>query len=313
MQKSIKLLALIASVLMLSACSGGVNGNSEKIAVVRWEKAIAAHPEHARLLQGEKVLKTLVIRRDAQAALGKSQLSSVEYLRGLKQISEQSYYNAELQTELLTREQMYNDKINQQIKALEQEAEQYVALHRKAVEDEYRLRIFNLRLEKDRARANIRPMDAKSAKVSIDEIDFKIKALVAEREEKLLYVEEEKQAYIGEKIAPQVAAYQEKLRSFAEAKRREQQQLMASSEGKYDKMMATAPEALGKALAVMDKEIDKQQDKNKDLQKKIHVDIENAAIRLAKEHGYTIVFNSFKANVSADDITDKVIAEIKKK
>ncbi len=313
MQKNIKLLALIVSVLMLSACSNGVNGGSEKIAVVKWDKAVAAHPEHARLLQGEKVLKTLVLRRDAQAALGKSQMSSVEYLRGLKQLSEQSYYNAELQTELMTREQMYNDKINEQIKSLELEAEQYVAPHRKAIEDEYRLRIFNLRLEKDRARANMRPMDAKSVKVSIDAIEAQITALTAERETKLLYVEEEKQAYIGEKIAPQVATYQEKLRNFAEAKRREQQQLMASSEGKYDKLMADAPEALGKALAVMDKEIDKQQDKNKALQKKINADIESVAVKLAKERGYTIVFNTFKANVSADDITDKVIAEIKKK
>ena len=72
---------------------------------------------------------------------------------------------------------------------------------------------------------------------------------------------------------------------------------MANSEGQYDKMMAAAPEALANALAVMDREIDKQQDKNNTLKKNINSDIEGLAIKLAKERGYTIVFNTYKANV----------------
>ena len=34
--------------------------------------------------------------------------------------------------------------------------------------------------------------------------------------------------------------------------------------------------------------------------------------RLAKERGYTIVFNKVKVNVKADDITAEVIKELKK-
>ncbi len=76
--------------------------------------------------------------------------------------------------------------------------------------------------------------------------------------------------------------------------------------------MAAAPEAITKALALMDKEIKQQQEKNTALQKQIDSDIESAVVRLAKQRGYEVVFKKFKINVSAVDITDDIIAEVKK-
>ena len=76
--------------------------------------------------------------------------------------------------------------------------------------------------------------------------------------------------------------------------------------------MSAAPEALNNAVTIMDKEIEKQQDKNKALREEINKDIEKFAVKLAQERGYTIVFNTYKANVSAADITNDIIAELKK-
>ena len=58
--------------------------------------------------------------------------------------------------------------------------------------------------------------------------------------------------------------------------------------------------------------MDKQQEKNDKLRKKINNDIESSAIKLAHERGYTIVFNKYKVNLKADDITDAVVQELKK-
>jgi len=312
MQKYMKAMGLIMIGVILAACGNSAKPDTEKIAVIRWEKAVNAHPENSRLVQGEKVIKNLVKRRDAQAELGKSQMGSLQHLRTLKQISEQTYLDAELRTQLIEKEQIAKAKLMGQMRLIEKEAEQALAPMRKALEDEYRLRIFNLRLEKDRAKANVRPRDVKNLQNTLAALDEQIQLLVKERENRMLDLESEKQVYISKKMGPKIEALHKEMQEFAEAKKLANQQSVANSEGKYDKMMAAAPEAMANALAIMDREIDKQQDKNNTLKKKINSDIESIAVKLAKQRGYTIVFNTFKANVSAADITDDVIAELKK-
>lgn len=312
MHCSLKYIGLGVLVFMLSACGNNVQTNSDKIAVVKWEKAVESHPEYPRLVQGEKIVKNLILRRDAQAEIGKSQMGSLQRLRGLKKISEQSYMQAELQTQLLEKEQKGKAKLFMKTKALEKEAEAVFAPVRKAVEDEYRLRIFNLRLEKDRALANTRRSELNKLQERLAEIDKKIQLLIQERESQLVGVDLDKQEYIAQRIAPERESLKAEMEQFAKARTAENLDALANDEGKYNKMMSAAPEALAKALAVMDREIDKQQDKNKTLKKKINDDIESVAIKLAKERRYTIVFNTFKANVSADDITNDIITNLKK-
>lgn len=307
-----KLIGLFMAGLMLTACGSNLKNDSEKIAVIRWEKAVKAHPENGRLVQGEKIVKSLVLKRDAQAALGKSQMGSLQHLRNLKQLSEQSYYEAELRTQIIEKEQIAKGKLMGQLRLIEKEAELVLAPKRKALEDEYRLRIFNLRLEKDRAKANVRPREIAKLQTTLEGLDQKIQLLTKEREGRMLELEEEKQLYISQKMGPRAEALHKEIQEFAEMRQKSNQQTIASSEGKYDKMMAAAPEAMAKALEVMDREIDKQQDKNNTLKKKINNDIESIAIKLAKQRGYTIVFNTFKANVSAADITDDIVVELKK-
>lgn len=312
MRKLLFVFVLVLFNLLFSACSNNVNSSSEKMAVIRWDKAISAHPEYPRLEQGEKIVKSLVLRRDAQAELGRSQLGSLQHLRGLKQISEQSYLQAELQTKLLEKEQVGQSQLRKELIKVEKEADKYIAPIRAAVEEEYRLRIFNLRLEKDRAVTTMRPSQAEKVKASLVELDKQIFLLIKERESRLQEVEQERQAFIAEKMSVHVDALREELRQLAEEGKIRNQEIVAVSEGKYDKMMAAAPESLTKALAIMDKEIDKQQDKNKLLKEKIDKDTEELVVKLANKRGYTIVFNTFKANVSADDITNDIIAELKK-
>lgn len=311
MQKNMLIVILMSLCLVFSACGKNGNISSEKIAVVKWDKAISAHPEYQRLEQGKRIVKSLVLRRDAQAELGRSQLGSLQHLRGLKQLSEQSYLQAELQTRLMEKEQVGQAKLRMQQHKIEVEADKYVAPLREAVEEDYRLRIFNLRLEKDRAVTTMRLSQTEKVKASLIELDKQILALIRERESRLQEVERERQAYIQQKMSVHVDALHMELSQLAEAGKNRNQQIVADSEGKYDKMMAAAPEALAKALAIMDKEIDKQQDKNKLLKEKIDKETEELVVKMANKRGYTIVFNTFKANVSAVDITNDIIAELK--
>ena len=81
---------------------------------------------------------------------------------------------------------------------------------------------------------------------------------------------------------------------------------------KDDKDLQQGPEAFSKVLAVIDSRLDKIKEGNDKIASEISHDIESRVTRLAKERGYTIVFNKVKVNVKADDITAEVIKELKK-
>lgn len=313
MPKYMKLMGLFMTGLMLAACGHNAQTtNSARIAVIRLEKAVQAHPEHARLLQGEKLFKGLVARREAQLALSKAQLDSLENLRGLKRLSEQTYLDAELRTELLEKEQLAQGKLMGLRYQAEKAYKKDFDAKRTALEEEYRLRIFNLRLEKDRAKTNTPFRERAKLPEKLAALDEEIKLLAHERGQRVFALEQEKQDFISARLAPKAAELHKEIQDYAEQKRLANAQAIASSEGKYEKMMAAAPEAITKALALMDKEIKQQQEKNTALQKQIDSDIESAVVRLAKQRGYEVVLKKFKINVSAVDITDDVIAEVKK-
>lgn len=312
MPKYMKLMGLFMAGLMLTACSNSLRTNSEKIAVIRWEKAVKAHPESPRLVQGEKLFKGLLARREAQVALGRSQLSSVQHLRELKQLSERTYLDAELRTQLMEKEQLAQGRLMGLRFLAEKEAKQVFASKQQALEDEYRLRIFNLRLEKDRLKKNTPFRERPKLPAKLAALDEEIELLAHERGQRVFALEQEKQDYISARLAPKAAELHKELQDYARQKRLANEKVLASSEGKYEKLMAAAPESITKALALMDKEINKQQEKNTALQKRIDSDIESAVVKLAKQRGYEVVLKKFKINVSAVDITDDIIAEVKK-
>lgn len=312
MTKYLKLLALVCFVMLCAACTNINKTNTEKIAVVNWEKTVQGHPEYARLQQGEKIVKNLVMRRDAQVQMAKSQMSSLERLRALKQLSEQSYYDAELHTQMVEKDQINKAKMNKRVHLVQKQVEMLLKPQRKSIEDEYRLRIFNLRMEKDRTVSNTRFRDREKIPELLAELDKQIAALKLERDARLEDLELSRQSMIAEKMAPYAQELHAEMQQFAAEQQKANQEKFLQQEGKYDKLMSVAPEALNNALSIMDKEIEKQQDKNKALKEQINKDIEKLAVKLAQERGYTIVFNTFKANVSADDITNDIIAGLKK-
>ena len=312
MIKYLRLLALVCFVMLFSACAGNDKTSTEKIAVINWEKTVQGHPEYARLQQGEKIVKNLVVRRDAQVQLAKSQLSSLERLRVLKQLSEQSYYDAELHTQLVEKDQINKSKINKHAHLVQKQVEMLLKPQKQSIADEYRLRIFNLRMEKDRTVSNTRFRERAKIPEMLADLDRQIDALKLERDARLGELEMSRQVMIADRMEPYVNGLRTEMQEFAESKQKANQEKFLQQEGKYDKLMSAAPEALNNAVAIMDKEIEKQQDKNKALREEINKDIEKFAVKLAQERGYTIVFNTYKANVSAADITNDIIAELKK-
>lgn len=301
MRKVIFVVLLISS--LLAAACGSVNTTGEKIAVADWKKAVAGHPQYKKLQQGEAIVQDLVKKRKAQEEMAKQQLSSLDKLRELKKVSEVTYWDADFNTRMVGAQARENVKLQKFMVQTEKEAEELVAERKREVESSYQLKMFNLR------------MRLESVKMKPDErkiVENELTAARNAREAELAELNSEKAAYIEKKLAPYAKQMQQRMGQEADRLRQNAAAVMQASEGQYDDMLQKAPSALQNALSIMDREIDKQQEKNAALEKEINQDIENVVIRLVDKNGYTIVFNTVKANLTADDITDKIISELQK-
>lgn len=301
MRKVIFVVLLISS--LLAAACGSVNTTGEKIAVADWKKAVAGHPQYKKLQQGEAIVQDLVKKRKAQEEMAKQQLSSLDKLRELKKVSEVTYWDADFNTRMVGAQARENVKLQKFMAQTEKEAEELVAERKREVESSYQLKMFNLR------------MRLESVKMKPDErkiVENELTAARNAREAELAELNSEKAAYIEKKLAPYAKQMQQRMGQESDRLRQNAAAVMQASEGKYDDMLQKAPSALQNALSIMDREIEKQQEKNSALEKEINQDIENVVMRLVDKNGYTIVFNTVKVNLTADDITDKIISELQK-
>lgn len=301
--KLVKISAIIAAALLISACSTNVRGPQEKIAVINWEQAVSAHPQYAKLEQGEKILQDLLNKRKGQEELAKAQLSSLNKLRSLRQLSQQSFMEADFNTRMVEQREIENAKLQKFVAQAEADAENQLAARKKDVEDAYKLKLFNLRALLEAVK--MKPDERQAVEKQLQELQKERGAQIAE-------LQAEKRRLVDAKVLPYKAEAEQRIRDMAQQQHAQAIQQLKSPEERDKEMLDAAPKALNNALSIIDREIDKQQEKNDSLKKQINQDIESQAVKLAHERGYTIVFNKFRVNMKAEDITAAIIKALKK-
>ncbi len=303
-KKLAKIVGVIAAALLISACGANGPGQRDKIAVVNWERAVSEHPQYAKLQQGEKVLKDLLSKRQEQERMARAQLGSLSKLRNLRKLSEQSYLNADFNTRMAEQREIESQRLQDFAAAAEKEADEQLAPRKKEIEDSYQLKIFNLRARLESVRLKL---DERKA------LEQELQQAQRERGSRVMELELEKQALVDSMLKPYLEQMQQRMTQAAAGYRDKMQTQLSEKDDRDKKLLSAAPKALQNALAVMDREISKQQEKNDVLKRQINKDIEGQAVRLAHERGYTIVFNQYKVNVRADDITDALMQSLKKR
>ena len=301
--KLVKISAIIAAALLISACSTNVRGPQEKIAVINWEQAVSAHPQYAKLEQGEKILQDLLNKRKGQEELAKAQLSSLNKLRSLRQLSQQSFMEADFNTRMVEQREIENAKLQKFAAQAEAEADAQLAERKKNIEEAYKLKLFNLRAILEAVK--MKPDERQAVEKQLQELQKERGAQIAE-------LQAEKRRLVDAKALPYKAEAEQRMRDMAQQQHAQAMQQLKSPEERDKEMLDAAPKALNNALSIIDREIDKQQEKNDSLKKQINQDIESQAVKLAHERGYTIVFNKFRVNMKAEDITAAIIKALKK-
>lgn len=301
--KLVKISAIIAAALLISACSTNVRRPQEKIAVINWEQAVSAHPQYAKLEQGEKILQDLLNKRKGQEELAKAQLSSLNKLRSLRQLSQQSFMEADFNTRMVEQREIENAKLQKFVAQAEADADNQLAARKKDFEDAYKLKLFNLRALLEAVK--MKPDERQAVEKQLQELQKERGAQIAE-------LQAEKRRLVDAKVLPYKAEAEQRMRDMAKQQHAQAMQQLKSPEERDKEMLDAAPKALNNALSIIDREIDKQQEKNDSLKKQINQDIESQAVKLAHERGYTIVFNKFRVNMKAEDITAAIIKALKK-
>ena len=301
--KLVKISAIIAAALLISACSTNVRGPQEKIAVINWEQAVSAHPQYAKLEQGEKILQDLLNKRKGQEELAKAQLSSLNKLRSLRQLSQQRFMEADFNTRMVEQREIENAKLQKFVAQAEADADNQLAARKKDVEDAYKLKLFNLRALLEAVK--MKPDERQAVEKQLHELQKERGAQIAE-------LQAEKRRLVDAKVLPYKAEAEQRIRDMAQRQHAQAIQQLKSPEERDKEMLDAAPKAFNNALSIIDREIDKQQEKNDSLKKQINQDIESQAVKLAHERGYTIVFNKFRVNMKAEDITAAIIKALKK-
>lgn len=301
--KLVKISAIIAAALLISACSTNIRGPQEKIAVINWEQAVSAHPQYAKLEQGEKILQDLLNKREGQEELAKAQLSSLNKLRSLRQLSQQSFMEADFNTRMVEQREIENAKLQKFAAQAEAEADAQLAERKKNIEEAYKLKLFNLRAILEAVK--MKPDERQAVEKQLQELQKERGAQIAE-------LQAEKCRLVDAKVLPYKAEAEQRMRDMAQQQHAQAMQQLKSPEERDKEMLDAAPKALNNALSIIDREIDKQQEKNDSLKKQINQDIESQAVKLAHERGYTIVFNKFRVNMKAEDITAAIIKALKK-
>lgn len=294
---------LLAGLLLLSGCGFSrwqlpFRQDKPRFAVVDWDRLVEQHPKYKEWQRRKEQLETAKWLRERQKENGQQQLALLGQMKKVREAGKGQFQSAQWSAQVAEKRAQEQDLLRKKRAALEEEAESRVKADRDAVEEKYRIPLFNLRLK------------LSSVKMS----DEAQKALLQEQQELLdkrqkdrADVEAEKEQWLQQQMAADVAACQARLQAFSKelAGQVVQEQTGLSLTGKTPQNQEGQPE-LDKLLQSMDKEIQQQEDKEKQMREEIDSDILSAIKKVNLSRKYTLIFRNPRANISADDITDEV-------
>ena len=311
MTTPIRLLAILTlGAVLLTGCARSAPETKPPaaplIGVIDMDKAIKAHPKHPewqKLKEQAATLQQQLAAEAGRAAGASPQMPAMQLpaaaASGLQAAAEQEF-NAKMaakQQELQARLVEKGGKLHSELSA---ELKTYAG----QLEQEYQPQQFNLQLKMQTVR-----MDEKEAAATKQKLDD----LKAEQAGKLTAREQELSQKLEAALAPDKAASEQELTAYAKQLHAEISQKMAAQTGNLaDKSAGIMSPPSMAGVSALEQQLTMKQQEISVLEQFILNDIREKAAKVASESNLDVVFTGQRVNVSAMDITDAVIAAIKK-
>ena len=273
-------------------------------AVVDWKKLMKDHPKYKQLIASGDAVESAMRMRDRQLQAGRQQIDLLARMKGLKTQGKDHFMRAEFSAKMAEQEAIENDKLRKLAAAASVEAEQEVAKDRAAIEEAYRLPILNLRMKLE---------SVKMTKSAREAVLQELKEVIQTKNQDLSRVEAKKADIVNKKMSGAMQSARERMTAFAKDKQSSIMSKGLGIEGPNGKTFDSKEGAaeLDQVIASMDKQIKIKQELHDKLLDDINGDINSAIKKINLSKKYTLVFKNVRANISADDITDAVNAEVK--
>ena len=139
---------------------------------------------------------------DKKVVASEIQTETLDKLQKLKKQSKETYLHANYNAQMVELREKEMAQLKSYRLQIEQEAELQTATSKKQFEDEYQLRLFNLRMQLESIK-----MSSKNRESLLSEM----KELQLERDSKIAILEKEKQDYVDVKIKAYKAEMQQRL------------------------------------------------------------------------------------------------------
>lgn len=301
---------LTIAAMLTSACGAlpfrnfSFSRQKQRFAVVDWKKLTKEHPKYKQLVASGEAVDSAIRMRDRQRQVGRQQIDLLARMKGLKTQGKEQFMRAEFSANMAEQEAIENDKLRKLAAAASAEAEQEVAKDREAIETAYRLPILNLRMKLE---------SVKMTKSARDAVLQELKEVIQTKTQDLSRVEAKKNAIIDQKMAEEMKNARERMTAFAKDKHNAIMSKGLGVKGPNGKMFDAKEGSaeLDQVIASMDKQIQIKKDLHDKILDDINGDINSAIKKINLSKKYTLVFSNVRANISADDITDAVNAEVK--
>lgn len=293
---------LTALAMLVSACGNWGLNKKTNIAIVDWQKAMESHPQYEKLQRYAQELHRAEKMRDEQKALGMQQLSLIKKMMQLKQGGQANFMQAEYTTKMLERETVNRDRLRKLEAKLDGEAEQYVIAERHKVEEVYRLPIINLRLKLENVRMTVSARQA---------VEKELQDILAARSHAMAVVEAKKQDYINQKLRPEIEKNNKELDEYAKQLTGEYMKKGLGIKDSDRARLKQGPAEFDKLMASLDKQVNQKGADYDTLEASMSSDINSAITKIALTKKYSLVVRDVRANITATDITNSVINELK--
>lgn len=308
--KIVFLSALLTVTLLAAGCGAKSTPETKtaaapQVGILNVDKAVQAHPKYADYQVLQKEYNTLTAQAAVEkqaAAQGQAQDNAMPdgALQGLNEALGQ-----EFNSKVAAKQNEISVRLNQKADQVRRDLSGQFDAYTKEIDETYQSQIFSLQLKLKTVQLSKEEMEA---------LQKQLEQLQGERSAKLAAKEKELSGQLEAAMAPEKAAAEKELSAYANEVNTTLQQQAAAKSAEIAARMQTAPlqSQAGQGRTETEQKAALKSREIAVLQDSIIKDIQDKTAKIAAERSLEAVLSVYKVNVSAVNITDAVIAEIKK-
>ena len=306
------LLVILVLGTLITGCGNKQAQNTKtpanQIAVIDMNKAMQAHPKYSQLMTLAKQADTLEAQLQAQQ-LADEKVQIANLTPKISE-SEMDQLNKSFEQEFNTKIEAKQDELNVAIKGkantFSQTLSDEMNAYNEQIDKDYQPQLVDLEIKLKKV--DLKPEEKTSLEAEVDKIHAKRSAALEEKQKQLT-------TRMDELMAPEKAALEQELQAYAKQMNEE---MSKQIEAKQAEIIArnneqSTPGATASSEAdEIQKQLVMKQQELEALQGFILQNISEKTGKVATEDGIEAVLTNVAVNVSAVDITTKVIAECNK-